>query len=112
MIMGDKFYDLIYGSRDVEGTIRSKYPNAKIKDASDFIHTERFECEIEDVSDNEFYPFAIREGFVECCFGFELLLSSLEFPELKDGPKRKETKAKIEGWIKTAKEVKNGYDTR
>ena len=103
--MPDKFYDLIYGPREVEKVIKCRYPNAKIKDASDFIHTERFECEIEGVPDDEFYPFAIKEGFVECCFGFALLLSSLKFLELKDGPKRKETKAKIEGWIKIAKET-------
>ena len=104
--MVEEFYDLIYGPREVEGVIRGRYPNAKIKDASDFIHTERFECEIEGVPDDEFYPFAIKEGFVECCFSFQLLLSSLKFPELKDGPKRKETKAKIERWIEAAKKAK------
>jgi len=105
--MTDKFYDLIYGPREVEGVIKGKYPDAKIKDASDYIHTERFECEIEGVSEDEFYPFAIREGFVKCCFGFVLLLESLKFPEFKDQPgKHEETKTKIENWIKIAKDSK------
>ena len=104
--MGDKFHDLIYGPRKVEEVIKGKYPNAKITDASDFIHTERFVCEVEGVSEDEFYPFAIREGFAKCCFGFSLLLAGLGFPEPKDHPgNHKETEAKIEGWIKTAKEV-------
>ena len=106
--MGNKFYDLIYGPREVEEIIKGRYPTAKIKDASDYIHTERFECEIESVSEDEFYPFAIREGFAKLCFGFVLLLESLKFPEFKDHPgKHKETQAKIKGWIKTAKTDEN-----
>jgi len=61
--MPDEFYDLVYGPKEAEEAIRHKYPNAKIADASDFIHTERFECRIEGVSNDEFYPFAIKEGF-------------------------------------------------
>lgn len=99
----EKFYDLIYGPREVEGVIKGKYPNARITDASDYIHTERFQCEIEEVSDDEFYPFAIREGFAKCCLAFELHLESLRFPEPKDHPgKHKEAITKIENWIKAA----------
>jgi len=97
------FYDLIYAGGDVEGIIKSKYPQAKFKDASDFIHTERFECEIEGVTDEEFYPFAIREGFCECCLGFAILMTSLRVPELKNGPKHQETIDKIERWCKIAR---------
>jgi len=105
--MTDEFYDLIYGPQEVEEVIKGSYPNAKIKDASDYIHTERFECEIEGVSNDQFYPFAIKEGFAECCFGFALLLESLKFPEPKTHPsKHKETIAKIENWIKFAKDTK------
>lgn len=102
--MEGEFYDLIYGPRKVEEVIKGRYPNAKITDASDFIHTERFECRIEGVSQDEFYPFAIREGFAGCCFGFRIRLDSLKFPDPKDYPgKRKETEAEIENWINTAK---------
>jgi len=103
------FYDLIYAGGEVEGLIKAKWPQAKFKDASDFVHTERFECEIEGVTDEEFYPFAIREGFCRCCFAFNLLLQSLGFPELKEGPKHEETKEKLERWIKLAKEEGGNY---
>ena len=101
LVAQDKeFYDLIYGPRKAAEVIKARYPNAKITDASDFIHTERFECRIEGVSEDEFYPFAIREGFAGCCFGFELRLQSLKFPEFKDHPgEHEKTKAEIEGWL-------------
>ena len=94
--------DLIYAGNDIEIIIKAKYPNAKITDASDYIHTERFEVEIPDVSDDEFYPFAIKEGFALCCFCFSLLLGSLKFPETKT-IRPKENKVKIEQWIEMAK---------
>lgn len=97
-------YELIYAGKDVEKIIRKSYPNCKIEDASDYIHTERFEVEIPDVTDDEFYPFAIREGFARCCFCFDLLYYSLKFPEPKNNPgKHKETEAKILKWIELAK---------
>lgn len=96
-----KFYDLIYAGGEVEGLIRNKYPNVQIKDASDFIHTERFECEIEGVTKDEFYPFAIREGFARNCLGLELTLQMVGIK----GPEREEKKKDIERWIKLAKEV-------
>jgi hypothetical protein len=99
----NKFYDLIYAGSDVEKIIKDKYPQTKITDVSDFIHTERFECEIEGVTDDEFYPFAIREGFCRGCFAFELLMEGLKYPELKNGPKHKETIDKIQGWCELAK---------
>ncbi len=64
--------ELVYAGAEVEKLVKEKYPEAKLTDASDFIHTERFECEIEGVEEDEFYIFAIREGFAECCFGFLL----------------------------------------
>ena len=102
------FYDLIYGPKEAEEVIKKKYPNAKITDASDYIHTERFECTIEGTTDEEFYPFAIKEGFASCCFTISLLLESLKFPELKEGPKHKDTKEKLDRWIRLSEEVSNG----
>ena len=96
-------YDLIYAGKDVEEVIKKKYPDSQIKDASDYIHTERFELEIQDVEDEEFYPFAISEGFARSCFSFVLLLESLRFPELKSGPSHKETETKIRKWIELSK---------
>ncbi len=105
------FHDLIYAGSDVEDIIKKQYPHARIKDASDFIHTERFECEIDDVDADEFYPFAIQEGFARCCFGFELLMGSLKFKELKTGLRHEATIAKIKGWVAKAKEVKENANS-
>ena len=106
--MDNKFHDLIYGPREVEAIILRKYPNAQINDASDDIHQERFECTIEGVSDDEFYPFAIREGFGTICFRIAILMQSLRFPPPKDKPNyHKETLAKLEAWIGEAKKGGN-----
>ena len=100
-------YDLIYAGRDVEEIVRKAYPKSEIKDASDNIHRERFELEIPDVTENEFYPFAIKEGFIGCCFGFALYFESLRFPESKSEPgKHKETEARIMKWIELSKTLK------
>ena len=101
-------YELIYAGREVENLIRRKYPNTVIKDASDYIHTERFECELPGVDKEDFYPWAIREGFAETCIGFSLLLNSLKFTETKEYP-HKETKEKLERWTTKAKEMTDEY---
>ena len=99
-------FDLIYAGKDVEGIIKKQYPNVKITDASDYIHTERFEMELENVSEDEFYPFAIKKGFIRGCLGFELHFESLRFPEPKNHPeKHKETAALIKKWIELSKTI-------
>ena len=97
------FKELVYADYSVENIIKKEYAQAQIVDASDYIHTERFELSIADVSEDEFYPFAISEGFAECCLGFNIMLQSLRFPETKT-LKPKENKLKIESWIATAKD--------
>lgn len=91
------FYDLIYGNSEVESIITKQYPQAKIKDASDYIHTERFECEIPEIEDDTFYPFALKEGFARLCLKFEITLQSLGFKGDHD-----EAKAKLDKWIELA----------
>ena len=98
--------ELVYAGRDTEEVVRKRYPQAKIKDASDYIHTERFELELPEVTEEEFYPFALREGFARCCLSFELHFESLRFPEPEDQPgKHKETEALIRKWCDLAKEM-------
>ena len=65
-------HELIYAGKDVETVVLKRYPNAKIEDASDEIHKERFELEV-DVNEDEFYVFAIVDGYANDCFGFQLL---------------------------------------
>ncbi len=94
--------ELVYAGKKVEDIIKAKYPQSVITDDSDFIHTERFELSLEGIEDDEFYPFAIKEGFARCCFGFSLTLASLKFPEGRSN-KPKENKEKLEKWIELAK---------
>ena len=61
--------ELVYGPTKVEEMIKKKWPGAKIIDASDDIHHERFEAIIDDVSEETFDRFAIREGFALICLG-------------------------------------------
>lgn len=74
-------YELVYGS-GFEEDILEKYPNAKIKDASDYIHEHRFEVAIEGVSEKEFYKFAIEKGFLDVCLGFSVMAMGNKNPEL------------------------------
>ena len=52
-------YDLIYTGSATSDKIKEKYPDAIIKDASDYIHEERFEVEIPSLepTDQGFYEF-------------------------------------------------------
>ncbi len=97
-----KMYELIYAGKEVEDIIKKKYPNAEVKDASDYIHTERFEVEIPGITDDEFYPLAIKEGFIKCCLGFEILFESLRFKETKT-IKPNENLVRIQKWVELAK---------
>lgn len=89
-------YDLIYAGGDIEDIIGAKYLEAKIKDASDDIHLERFECEIDGIGDDEFYIFAIQSGFATYCFGFSLMMH--------DCPKG--ANQKVWDWIAEAEALK------
>jgi len=80
--------ELIYAGKNVEQLIRKEFPTVKIVDASDIVHRERFEIEL-DVEKKKFYHFAIRNGFAGACFVFLCKLMN----------KDKE----IESWVKEAK---------
>ena len=78
--MNDCIFELIYGVRSqLEPLIKKEWPGARFQDASDDIHTDRFEVEI-DVPEGktkgsflrDFWAFAVREGFSLNCFGFRL----------------------------------------
>ena len=98
--------DLIYAGSDVEKTIKTKYPQSKIKDASDYIHTERFELELDGVDEEDFYPFAIAEGFASFCLRVCFLLESLKFKDGTAGLKHEETISKLERWLEKTKSIK------
>lgn len=87
--------ELIYGGKDVERKILAEFPEAKIIDASDDVHWDRFDVSILHVSEEDFYIFAMVSGFSMLCLKFRLLcygvLSS------------KERKEEIESWMDKAK---------
>jgi hypothetical protein len=82
--MKDHITELIYGVQSqLELLIKKEWPRAVFQDASDDIHTDRFEVEIdvpEGKSEEEFlkdfWAFAVREGFSLLCFGFRLWMGN------------------------------------
>jgi hypothetical protein len=92
--------ELVY-SREIFEEIVKKYPTTKWEDASDDIHTERYEIEIPDVTEQEFYPIAMEEDWADACFGFCL--------ELRCGTKKEWFKKMVEDFLKKHKpEVLDG----
>ena len=75
--MGNKIgmYDLIYGGKEVEIAFRNQYPNAKIEDASDDIHHERFTFVVkdEDYDEREYFKFLLLSGSWRFSFHFQVL---------------------------------------
>jgi len=94
-------YELIYAGREVEDLIKKRYPEAKIRDASDEIHTERFECEVE-ADEEEFYIWAILEGYANTSLAFELM--SRDCPE--------GTRQKVWDYIAEAKAIDESEDLK
>lgn len=95
-------YELIYAGGEVENVIKVEYPEVKIKDASDDIHTERFECELDGIEEDEFYIFAIRNGFAECCLGFQLMMH--DYP--------KGSNQKVWDWLAEAKALEESEEAK
>jgi len=89
-------YELIYGNKSVRQALEKQYPDAKFEDASDDVHPERFAFESNQVAEDEFYPFVMKEGFALTCLRLQLML--------RDGRKEAvaENKPKIEKWMAIA----------
>lgn len=67
--------ELIYDGEEVLQIVKAEYPTAVFKDASDDVHSERFEVEFpEGTIIEDFWKFAIRKGFAYSCFGFQMNL--------------------------------------
>ncbi len=76
--------ELVYCDYEVRGIIVKKFPDMIITDASDYVHEDRFEVKSDTVTEDEFYPFAIDEGFALCCFGFQLMTMQKEHHDKLD----------------------------
>lgn len=76
-------HDLIYDSSEIADLIKKEFPDAVITDATDFIHTERFEIDIPSLtcSDEKFYIFLMRIGAAVTSFTFQLWLYGHNRPQ-------------------------------
>jgi hypothetical protein len=87
--------ELIYDEAAMK-LIKAEYPTAEFKDESDYIHEGRFSVIIQDITEEEFYMFALRKGFARACFKFELMLL-----DKNNGTQ------KIETWLSKIEAIKN-----
>ncbi len=94
-----KFHELSYADESLGEIIKKEFPEAVFTDASDFIHNDRFEVDI-DSEDNDiekkFYMYAIKNGFSEVCFQFRLMVYDKKYTQ------------EIMGWVNELKEGNNG----
>ena len=97
------FTELVYAGKDVEDLVRAQYPDAVITDESDYIHTDRFGCVIPNITRDDFYPFAILNGFVRECLGFQLVLKT---PFLGRPDVEAKSKEDLSRWLASAKKMK------
>lgn len=70
-------YDLIYTDthetyKEIRDIIKNEY-DAKIKDASDAIHTNRFSVEF-DIEKQDWYKFILQKGFALCSLNFQMAM--------------------------------------
>jgi hypothetical protein len=65
--------ELVYDRKIFEEIVK-KYPNTRWEDASDEIHEERYEVDIPEVTEQEFYKVALENGWANDCLGFCLKL--------------------------------------
>lgn len=87
--------ELIYAEAAMK-LIKAKYPMAEFKDESDDIHEGRFSVTIQDITEEEFYTFALQKGFARACFKFELMMLD-----------EKEGIPKIKTWLSKIGAIKN-----
>lgn len=71
--------DLLYDCAAVP-VIRKQYPDLVVEDARDMMHPDRVKISISGLTNEEFYKFAIREGFANVLFMFHFrVMSDIEF---------------------------------
>jgi hypothetical protein len=74
--------DLIYAGADAERSIAGAFPDARIEDASDFIHEERFSVTLPDALEDTYLKHVIANGLGSVSLSVQLML-------LDDGGRKK-----------------------
>lgn len=92
------FTDLIYNPEARE-TIIAKFPKASFKDASDDLGLRegRFEVDIPDITNDEFYPWFLTTGYAGSSFGLMIRAQGINKEDLNN----------IRKWLDKAKEIEN-----
>ena len=65
--------DLVYCDAP-QGILAKRFPDAKIEDASDWLHPERFSIELNDSLKDDYFKFIIKEGYGEASIGVQIML--------------------------------------
>jgi len=63
--------DVLYDDSAIQ-IIKEAYPDLVVEDARDFIHTNHVAIRVPNVTNEEFYKFAVEEGFAEVLLGFHI----------------------------------------
>jgi len=94
--------ELVYQqSNGILDCILKKYPHAQIEDASDYVHEERFQVTIQNVTQKDFWVFSIVEGFSDVCLDWKLKMGGA-----RSAKERNEVKSIIEEALKMLGENK------
>lgn len=80
--------DLIYDDSAMVD-IKAQYPTAIFEDASDEVHGGRFQVEIPDIPEDEWWEFCVKTGIAIVSLGFQL--------RFRD-PKQKDFYEKVKIW--------------
>ena len=77
-------YDLIYGDKKAEELVRQEFPSAKIEDASDEVHTDRFSIQTDgDEMSDEYIEFMLKTGLYRLSLNIGLANAGVN-QQLKD----------------------------
>ena len=77
-------YEVVYDDNITRDKVEKRFPEFKVEDASDFIHTNRFSVVVPDDRKVEFYVFAAENAFLHLCLGFQSLRYEKDTGEKKE----------------------------
>ena len=91
-------YDVIYTkpekSDELVKTIKDRWPTATVIVTTDTVYGTRMSIAISDVSEDEFYPWAMMDGYALSCRGLQVLMGHRDL-----GPR-------VDHWIELAEKMK------
>lgn len=67
-------YDLVYSDNNDRVLVEQRFPDARIEDASDFVHDERFSVELPPEKRREYLVWAIKAGLGGVSFTLQMMV--------------------------------------